>query len=434
MSTDTTAPRRAAGCPDGAPRPSRRGLLLGLSAAAVLGGARVAFARGAPGGGDARLVVVILRGGMDGLSAVQPYGDPAFAGLRGPLALPEPGREGGTLDLGGRYGLHPRLAGLHALYRANEMLVLHAVAGPHRVRSHFEAQDLLETGEAAQQRLRSGWLNRALSGLPGGGGGVGGAGRGGEDAAGLAVGLEVPLLLRGAAPVRNIAPRGVLDANEDVLARIAALMQRDPKLGPAIRRGMAERGLALGSGMEGAAAGRGGGGGGGGLAGLAALAGRVLAQPDGPRVAALEMTGWDTHIGQAPKLGHAMATLDAGIAALREALGEAAWRRSAVLMVTEFGRTARVNGNQGTDHGTAGAAFLAGGAVAGGRVQADWPGLGPGRLFEDRDLAPTLDLRAVAKGLLRDHLRLPAPAVEAAFPDSAAVAPVGGLVRATAAG
>jgi uncharacterized protein (DUF1501 family) len=401
-------------CPG--PRLSRRGLILGLAAAAVAGGAgggaRVAFARGGPG--EARLVVVVLRGGMDGLAAVQPYGDPAFAALRGPLALPEPGREGGTLDLGGRFGLHPALPVMHGLYRSNELLVLHALAAPHRIRSHFEAQDLLESGAA--QRLRNGWLNRALSGLPAG-----------RDPAGLSVGLEVPLLIRGEAPVRSVAPTGgTLEVNEDLLARIAGLMDRDARLGPAVRRGLQERGLGGGQ------AGRGGEGrrGGDGFAALAGMAGRVLAAPGGPRVAALESTGWDTHVGQAAKLTGALGGLDRGLAALREGLGEAAWRQTAVLMVTEFGRTARVNGTVGTDHGTGGAAFLAGGAVAGGRVRTDWPGLGPGRLFEDRDLQPTTDMRAVAKGLLRDHLRLPPAAVEQAFPESAGVAPAGGLVRA----
>lgn len=401
--------------PAAVPALSRRGLLLGLTAAGLAGsGGRLAFAAGAAGSDAPRLVVVILRGGMDGLSVVQPYGDPAFAGLRGPLALPQPGREGGTLDLGGRFGLHPRLAKLHELYRANELLVLHAVAGPYRIRSHFEAQDLLETGAGAdQQRMRGGWLNRALAGLP--------APRGAEPM-GLSVGLDMPLVIRGDAPVRSVAPTGTLAANEDVLSRIAVLMDRDPRLGPAMRQGLAERGIAAGTDPSRA-------GGRAGFAMLAGLAGRVLAQPEGPRVAALEMTGWDTHVAQAHKLASAMAGLDEAVAALRQGMGEAAWRRAAVLMVTEFGRTARINGTEGTDHGTGGAAFLAGGAVAGGQVRTDWPGLGAGRLFEDRDLAPTTDLRAVAKGLLRDHLRLPAAAVEAAFPGSGTVAAMGGLLR-----
>jgi len=392
------------------PRISRRGLLLGLTAGFVLGGTRLALAD-APG--DARFVVVLLRGGMDGLSAVQPYGDPAFAALRGPLALPEPGQEGGVLDLGGRFGLHPRLAGLHALYRANEALVVHAVAGPYRSRSHFEAQDLLESG--AMQRLSSGWLNRALTALP----------RTGRREAGLSVGLDMPLLMRGPAAVQNYAPGGVMEVNDDLMARIEGLLSRDPTFGPVVARGREERRFTSvvleGEEMGGARRNS--------LATLGEAAGRLMAAPDGPRVAALEAGGWDTHVGQTERLNGTFGQLDRGLEALRQGLGDA-WRRTAVLVVTEFGRTARPNGNRGTDHGTAGAAFLLGGAVAGGRVAADWPGLGEGKLFEDRDLQPTTDLRAVAKGLLRDHLRLPPAAVEQAFPDSGAIAPMGRLVRA----
>ncbi len=397
------------------PRATRRGLLLGLAASLALGGTRVAFAR-TPG--DARLVVVVLRGGLDGLFAVQPYGDPALAGLRGPLALTEPGHgEGALLDLGGFFGLHPALAGLHGLFAANEALVLHAVAGPHRSRSHFEAQDLLEGGAA--QRVTSGWLNRALAGLA----------NPGRARTGLAVGTGVPLLLRGPTPVGSYAPPGLQRPEAELMFRIAALQQADPLLGPAFAEGMRARGFVaetLGA-PEGAPSGppdpaRGS------FPRLAAATGRLMAAADGPRVAAMEVNGWDTHAAQLGLLPPLLRALDAGLLALREGLG-AEWRRTAVLVVTEFGRTARANGNRGTDHGTAGAAFVLGGAVAGGRVLADWPGLGEGRLFEDRDLAPTLDLRRLAKGLLRDHLRLPEAAVAAAFPDSGDAPALAGLVR-----
>ncbi|HYZ32018.1 MAG TPA: DUF1501 domain-containing protein, partial [Crenalkalicoccus sp.] len=344
----------------------------------------------------------------------------AFAGIRGPLALPEPGREGGVLDLGGRFGLHPSLAKTHALYRAGQALIVHAVAGPYRVRSHFDAQDMLESG--ALQRLDSGWLNRALAGLPGSGG----------QPAGLAVGLDVPLLMKGPTPVRNYAPHGTLAVDEELMTRVQRLLSRDPTFGPVIARAQEERGFTAavlrkegedGEMMGGAPVGRNS------FGTLSGVAGRLMAAPNGPRVAALEQGGWDTHTSQVHRLTYALGQLDAGIAALREGLGDA-WRHTAVLIVTEFGRTARANGTGGTDHGTAGAAFLVGGAVAGGKVRTDWPGLGQGKLFEDRDLAPTTDLRAVAKGLLRDHLKLPPAAVERAFPESGAVAPMAGLVRA----
>lgn len=389
----------------------RRAALLGLTAALTLPRARVAFAD-APG--DARFAVVLLRGGLDGLFAVQAYGEPAFGELRGPLALPEPGQEGGLLDLGGRFGLHPRLPNLHAMYAANEALIVHAVAGNWRTRSHFDAQDLLESG--ADQRLASGWLNRALSGLPP---------RRGAQPAGLAVGADMPLLIRGPTAVGTFAPRGIGAPPPDLLARIAELNAPDPVTGPAVEEGLRARGYATATLGEAASARPQPGGI---FRALAMGAGRLMAQADGPRVAAFELNGWDTHAGQVNRLNQPLAGLDEGLGALKEALGEH-WRRTAVLVVTEFGRTVRANGTGGTDHGTGGVAFLLGGAVAGGRVGGDWPGLGQGQLFENRDLAPTTDLRSLAKGLLRDHLRLPAPAVARAFPASDAATPSAGLLR-----
>jgi uncharacterized protein (DUF1501 family) len=369
---------------------------------------RVAFGD-APG--ERRFVVVLLRGGLDGLHAVQPYADPDFAALRGPLALPQPGQAGGLLDLGGRFGLHPAMPWLHALYASGEATILHAVAGPWRERSHFAAQDLLESGMSG--RLSSGWLNRALSALP----------QTGRVRTGLAVGGGVPLLLRGAVPVATYAPPGRERAPEELFRRILSLHADNPGMEAALAEGLRTRGFAaetLGAAdradRETLS-----------FPNLCLAAGRMLAARQGPRVAALEVGGWDTHVQQANTLTGALGTLDAGLARLREGLASD-WSRTVVLVVTEFGRTARVNGSQGTDHGTGGVAFLAGGAVRGGRVVADWPGLSSDALFENRDLRPTLDLRRVAKGLLRDHLRLPEAALAEAFPGSADAPPLAGLV------
>jgi uncharacterized protein (DUF1501 family) len=395
--------------PHAAFRPTRRGFLLGLGATLAFGGTRAAFAQ-APG--DRRLVVILLRGAMDGLFVVQPYGDPDLAALRQPLALPEPGQPNGLLDLGGTFGLHPALDGLHRFYRLNQAMVIHAVAGPYRSRSHFEAQDLLEAGTA--QRMSSGWLNRALQALPGSA----------TARAGLAVGTGVPLLLRGPTPVGSYAPPGLDRPSTDLMLRLAALNDGDSGIGPVFREGMRARGYADTTlGPPDNARDRGN------FPRLASAAARLLAQPDGPRVAALEIGGWDTHAGQPGRIMGPLRALDAGIGQLREGLGSA-WRQTAVLIVTEFGRTARVNGNNGTDHGTGGLAFLLGGAVQGGRVVADWPGLKPANLFQNRDLQPTADLRSIAKALLRDHLRLPPSAVAEAFPGSDRVAPMAGLLRA----
>jgi uncharacterized protein (DUF1501 family) len=343
---------------------ARRSVLLGLTA---MGSARLALAA-APG--DKRFVVVIQRGAMDGMAAVVPHGDPGYAALRGPP--PE-----GLLDLGGFFGLHPALAGLHGLYKERELLPVHAVAGPYRERSHFIAQDYLESG--ADHRMSSGWLNRV-------------AGAMGSE--GLAVGVALPLLLRGGAQVGNWAPQGMAEPAPDLYAAIAALNQGDRVIGPAIVAGLKERGFSTRALMDQAQekdrnA----------FPALAAAAGTMLRAPGGPRIAAMEIGGWDTHTAQATRLTGPLKQLDAGLVALKTALGDQ-WRQTVVLVMTEFGRTARINGTGGTDHGTGGVAFVLGGSVKGGRVQADWPGLGPGNLFEDRDLAPTADLRSVAKGIL----------------------------------
>lgn len=391
----------------------RRAFLLGLGGAVALAGSRLAVAAGPVGG--RRLVVVVLRGALDGLAAVAPYGDPDHAELRGALALPEPGEEGGLLDLGGRFGLHPSLAGVHALYRADQALIFHAVAGPWRSRSHFEAQDFLESG--ATQRLAEGWLNRALSALP--------AEPEGHSRRGLAVGLDLPLLLRGRAGVGSYAPNTRSHPDTEMLALLARWHSEDPALGPAFAEGLRARGFsgAVLAGQAPPPRGING------FVTLAGSAGRLLADPRGPRIAAMELGGWDTHAGQAPRLAGALRVLDEGMEALRQGLGEA-WAQTAVLIMTEFGRTARVNGTSGTDHGTGGVALVLGGAVRGGRVLADWPGLARQQLFENRDLMPTMDLRRIAKGLLAGHLGLDAEALARAFPASADATPLPGLLRA----
>ena len=397
-------------CPDAhGPRITRRSALLGLTAAFTLG--RTSLALAAPQTNQ-RFVVILLRGALDGLSAVQPYGDRNFAALRGELALPAPGQPGGVLDLGGTYGLHPNLKQIHGLYTAGNALLIHAVAGHYRSRSHFEAQDFLESG--ADQRLNSGWLNRAVSLMP----------SNGRELA-LTVGLSAPLLLRGPANVEAYSPDHFPQPTADLYQRLLNISQNDPVIGPAMQEGLKQRGFAA-SALSGQAADpkhdRS-------FEMLAGAAGRLLAQPNGPRVAALELGGWDTHAAQKRRLELVLGQLDDGLAALKAGLGDA-WGHTVILAVTEFGRTARINGTGGTDHGTAGAALVLGGAVAGGRVLADWPGLADGQLFEARDLAPTLDLRSVIKAVLIDHMHMKPASLERVLPGSLDATPVRGLVRA----
>jgi uncharacterized protein (DUF1501 family) len=402
---------------------TRRASLLGLAGGAVfagIGGRMTLAMAAAPT--ERRFVVVILRGALDGMAAVPPYGDPALAGLRGGLVPPAVGQPDGMFDLGGFYGLHPALANLHGMYAANELLIVHAVAGPYRSRSHFEAQDYLESG--ADHRMTSGWLNRAVAALPPDADAMAAGGPA------LAIGTGVPLLLRGPAVVGSWAPHGFATPNPDLYARIAALHAGDRLTGTAIAEGLRARGF---SAQALAAAGddtadpqkpeaRYS------FAAMARDAGAMLAAPNGPRIAAMEIGGWDTHQAQVPRLAGVLRQLDAGLAALKDGLGPA-WPQTAVLAMTEFGRTARENGTHGTDHGTGTVAFVLGGAVRGGRVLADWPGLGAGRLLDDRDLAPTTDLRAVAKGLLAQHLGLSPTALAQVFPGSGAEAQTRGLVR-----
>jgi uncharacterized protein (DUF1501 family) len=390
---------------------TRRAALLGLTGAVTLGRASLALAD-APT--EQRFAVVILRGALDGLSAVVPYGDPALTSLRGEIVPPGPGQADGLLDLGGFYGLHPALVNLHGIYQANELIPVHAVAGPYRLRSHFEAQDCLESG--ADHRMTSGWLNRAATVLP----------RSPDpkpEGDALAIGVAIPLLLRGPALVGNWAPHGFAQPAPDLYSTIAALNQPDRLTGPAIAEGLRARGFSnLITDPDGSPGNRYA------FPALARMAGEMLARPDGPRLAAMEIGGWDTHAAQSSRLTGPLRQLDSGLAALKTALGPA-WRQTVVLAMTEFGRTARVNGTKGTDHGTATVAFVLGGAVAGGRVEATWPGLGSGKLFEDRDLSPTTDLRSVAKGLLAQHFGLSSAALEQVFPASGSAQPLYGLLR-----
>ncbi len=380
----------------------------GLVAVAGLPGLALAAAPGT----ERRLVFVFLRGGLDGLSAVPAYGDPDFAGKRGELAIASPGSSGGALKLDGLFGLSPFLVEMHKLYQAKELAVLHAVASPYRERSHFDAQNLLENGTTKPFGRESGWLNVALAQRDG--------------MSGLALGPNVPLVLRGPARVSSWSPSVLPAPDPDLLDRLAALYRDDPLLAKPFAAAREAQGL-----MEGEK-GRGGMGrvGPQAAAQLVKAAGTFLAKADGPRVATIDVGGWDTHanqIGEFSPLTRNLRALDRGLLTLKETLGPI-WKQTAVLIVTEFGRTVAINGSRGTDHGTAGVAFVAGGAVRGGRVIADWPGLSDRALHEGRDLKPTLDLRALFKAALAAQLGVGEAALETkVFPDSRGVKPIEGL-------
>jgi uncharacterized protein (DUF1501 family) len=405
---------------------SRRGLLgAGVSFYAWAHLGRTASAAGAR---DPRLLVVILRGALDGLSAVPPLSDAAYAELRGEIAIPSDGAFA-ALPLDGYFALHPAMKTFSRLYQERKASVVHATATPYRERSHFDGQDLLESGFDRPGRVDSGWLNRAIAALPAGER----IGRKGQATQGLGIGPATPLILRGPAPVMGWAPQAVPNAGDDLANRLMDLYRhRDPALGQALQAGLDTDRMAKAQGLTGEMAKPAGGPADPrGMAQAAAGAARLLSASDGPRVAALSFDGWDTHANQGGatgRLAQLLGGLDGAFAAFEEGL-KPVWDDTAVVVVTEFGRTARVNGTIGSDHGTGTIAFLLGGAIRGGRVFADWPGLAQRQLHEGRDLRPTTDLRAVLKGLLQDHLGLPAALLaETIFPGSAGAPPMAGLV------
>ena len=374
-----------------------------LGAAALLAAPQVLFAQAA---GERRFIFIIQRGAADGLNTVIPYADPAYASLRGALAI-DPAV---ALKLDGTFALHPALPKLRELYAAGEASFLHAVASPYRDRSHFDGQNVLETGGKTPYQLKDGWMNRLLGLLP----------QSGKDA--IAFSPAVPLALQGAVKVTTYAPSTLPEANEDLLTRVEQLYTPDRQLHALWASALEARGMA-GERMGGGARRQD-------AATLGRIAAGFLARADGPRVAMIETSGWDTHSGQDARLATQLSGLDSLIGALREGMG-AAWAQTVVLVATEFGRTAAANGTGGTDHGTAAAAMVIGGAVQGGRVIADWPGLAPGNLFEGRDLKPTLALDTLFASACAETFKLdPERAARALFPDSSPGKPVPRLLRA----
>jgi uncharacterized protein (DUF1501 family) len=350
----------------------------------------MAFARA---NSDRRFVFIIQRGAADGLNIVAPTGDPAYAGLRGDFA-PELAT-GAKLD--SFFTLHPALAETAKMYADKQALFVHAVASPYRDRSHFDGQNVLETGGPAAYRVKDGWMNRLLGLLPAG------------EASALALSPTVPMALRGSHDVSSYAISQLHGPSVDLLARVGALYESDQQLHGLWTAAMETR-MKAGDATSGGAGGQKG-------AATGAIAAKMLAG-DGARIAMIETNGWDTHSGQRGRLAARLRDLDQTVAALKSGLG-AEWSNTLVVIATEFGRTARPNGTGGTDHGQASAAMLLGGAVAGGKVVADWPGLADSALYEGRDLKPTTDLDALIAGVLAQHYGVEPPRVmETLFPES----------------
>ena len=402
---------------------SSRRQFLGL----VAGGAGVFTLASLPGAafaavpGDRRFVVVLLRGALDGMAAVAPVGDPFYQEKRGAIALKPPGGPSGTIALDRFFALHPALGAIEPYYRNGELLFVHAAGNGYHTRSHFDAQDLMETGLTVKQGESDGWLNRAIALLQGGD----------KARLGLAVGGAVPLILRGKAQVASWEPQGVGTIDNDLMAALGRIYAHDPLLGPAFAEGVKAQTFSSAVLGDDTMVKGGKGFGPKAFAALAEATGKLIAAPRGPRIAALDMGGWDTHVNQGAETGRLAQNLEgfaAGLDALAKAMGPA-WRETVVVAVTEFGRTVAVNGNNGTDHGTASVLFVMGGAVKGGRVAGDWPGLA--QLQDNRDLRMTTDVRAVMKAVLRDHFGLTRGALDTkVLPGTAGIKPFDGLLRA----
>ena len=405
------------------PHMNRRAALAGL-------GLSVSFlARQAVAGdGQKKLITVVCRGGMDGLSVSPPVGDRDYKGLRQAIAVEE-----AVLTLDGTFGLHPSLAAVHALAKSGQARIAPAIASPDRARSHFEAQDVLESGGSVVYGTTTGWLNRAVSALA----------RQGKIEA-LSVGATAPLILRGPAAVSSWSPGREVDVESRLPMLLQDLYRDDPVLGPALARGLATETMAqkaiegMGDKADQADMMMSGG-------GIAAYskAGRDAAEslgttvagfmrePAGPQIAAISLDGFDTHANQGAaegQLSGRLANLNALLKGLQSGLGPE-WKNTVIVVATEFGRTARINGTGGTDHGTASTAMLLGGSLKPGGIVGDWPTLKASALFEGRDLAPTLDIRALFKGVLADQMGLDRRVLDnEVFPDSAGIAALKGLV------
>ncbi|MGB1539431.1 MAG: DUF1501 domain-containing protein [Rickettsiales bacterium] len=401
---------------------SRRHFLQ-LASATTLTASLPRFAWGANSEEDNRLILVILRGGMDGLAALAPYDDPDYERIRAGLALPKPNQEGGVIDLDGSFGLNPAMAALYPLYENKQMACFHAIATPYRSRSHFDGQDVLENGATSAASYRNGWLGRALEAAAG-------------SEAAIAISPELPLVLQGA-PNGTVSSwfskRFQAEVDSDFIQQVMEMYRHDTMLNPYFTQGIAAENLANHSMSEDEKRK-------GGRAAntrqfpqAAATCASFLKQPNGPRIAVLETAGWDTHSNQGANSGGLYRNLEAlsqGLALLPDALGQDIWKKTVVLVATEFGRTAAENGTRGTDHGTASAAFMLGGSIHGRQVIADWPGLSPASLYEGRDVAPTTDIRSLFKTVLHEHMHISQSALNRhVFPDSGSVGLIRGLIK-----
>ena len=352
---------------------------------------------------DGRFVFVLLRGGFDGLAAVVPFGDDAYARLRSGFAF----EESELFALNELFGLAPGLSPLRDLWQANELVALHAMAIPYRTRSHFDGQAILETGIDRPIGSSDGWLNRLLQVMSG-------------KRSGIAIAAGMPRSMTGTYEVQTWSPTQLGLVDDAYLQRLGALYRTDKALYGRFEAAVQQQDTVGEEPMARGNARRGG------VGSIMQAAARILRQDDGPNIAAMEFSGWDTHANQGlagGALDRLLGQLAEGLMTFRTDMGPA-WSNTTVVVMTEFGRTARANGTRGTDHGTAGAGFIIGPKVAKSAVFTDWPGLDDRLLFEGRDLKPTLDVRAVLKAAIAGTFDLSRPQLDRVFPNAPEVRPL----------
>lgn len=374
-------------------------------------------ARGANTKNPQRLVVILLRGGIDGLNVVIPYQDSEYYNLRPSIAINYPGEKKGAIALDDFFGLHPALNNLIPFWRQKNLAFIHNCGSPNDTRSHFDAQDYMETGTPGIKSTPDGWLNRLLAQLPKD-----------KPTQALNVGNTTPRILKGAMPIAHLRPgKNSLNAIPLDRPRISEAFDRlysgDSKIDKAYREGRQARNIILEQlNQEMMSSSR---------AAVsphkfvddAAEVAQLIAGDAKTQLAFMDVGGWDTHINEPGILNRSLPRLGEGIATLVKNLG-AAYQNTVIVVMSEFGRTAKENGNRGTDHGHGNVMLLLGGAVKGGQVYGDWTGLDEANLHQKRDLPVNTDFREAIASILSQHLQLSAPQIASVFPN---YQPVGDL-------
>jgi uncharacterized protein (DUF1501 family) len=367
-----------------------------------------------------KLIVVFLRGGVDGLNVVVPYGDASYYAIRPTIALPKPGTASGAIDLDGYFGLHPVLAPLMPLWRNKSLAFVHASGSPDPSRSHFDAQDYMESGVPGEKFISTGWLNRLVSLLP----------SKNSPVQAVSLGPVLPRIFAGPAPVATVPKAGKMNRMPIDHPLVAEAFQelyagRNDYLEKAFTEGMAahrtinkalfnsgermdaeqltaNRGAPLPGNFK----------------GFGSQLASLFVRDTSVQVAFMDLGGWDTHINQGSnsgQLANHLTVLGNGLADLIRGLGPL-YRDTTIVVMSEFGRTAHENGNGGTDHGHGNVMWILGGQIPGGKVYGRWAGLAKKDLHEERDLPTTTDFRNVLSWSLNNLMHVPKTALEKVFP------------------